>query len=69
MAKVNFLNQGESFISESYISQLHGNVNKKTRKVLYLLSNEKKNAGKELNKIEERFAERKYIMSSLKIKC
>ena len=32
MAKVNFLNQAESFMSESYISQLHGNANKKTRK-------------------------------------
>ena len=28
-------------------------------KVLYLRSNEKKNAGKELNKIETRFIERK----------
>ena len=32
MTKVNFLNQAESFMSESYISQLHGNVNKKARK-------------------------------------
>ena len=32
MAKVNFLNQAESFILESYISQLHGNANKKTKK-------------------------------------
>ena len=32
MTKVNFLNQAESFKSESYISQLHGNANKKTRK-------------------------------------
>ena len=32
MAKVNLLNQAESFTSESYISQLHGNANKKTRK-------------------------------------
>ena len=30
MAKVNFLNQGESFMSEN--SQLSGNANKKTRK-------------------------------------
>ena len=30
MAKVNFLNQ--PFILESYISQLNGNVHKKTRK-------------------------------------
>ena len=29
MAKVNFLNQAESFMSESYISQLHVNANKK----------------------------------------
>ena len=32
MVKVNFLNQAESFMSENYISQLHGNVNKKTKK-------------------------------------
>ena len=32
MAKVNFLNQAESFMSENYISQLHGSVNKKTKK-------------------------------------
>ena len=32
MAKVDFSNQAESFISQSYISQLHGNANKKTRK-------------------------------------
>ena len=32
MAKINFLKPAESFISESYISQLHGNTNKKTRK-------------------------------------
>ena len=32
MAEVNFLNQAESFMSESYTSQLHGNVHKKTRK-------------------------------------
>ena len=29
MAKVNFLNQRESLMSESYISQLHDNANKK----------------------------------------
>ena len=34
----------------------------------YLGSNEKKNSGKELNKIEARFAERKQKMNSLKIK-
>ena len=32
MAQVNFLNQAESFISKSYISQLHGNAHEKTRK-------------------------------------
>ena len=32
MAKVNFLNQAESFMSKSQISRLHGNANKKTRK-------------------------------------
>ena len=33
MAKVvNFVNQAESFMSESYISKLHVNANKKTRK-------------------------------------
>ena len=28
MAKVNFLDQAESFMSESHISQFHGNANK-----------------------------------------
>ena len=37
MAKVNFLNQADSFKSESCISQLHGNVNKKTRKQRYFI--------------------------------
>ena len=57
MAKVNFLNQADSFMSESYICQLHSNSNKKTRKmkVLYLGSNEKKNPGKELKEIKVRF--------------
>ena len=32
MAKDNFLNQAESFKSESCIPQLHGNANKRTRK-------------------------------------
>ena len=32
MAKVKFLNQAESFMSENYISQLHGNAHNKTRK-------------------------------------
>ena len=31
MAKVNFLNQAELFMSESYISQLQGNAHKETR--------------------------------------
>ena len=58
MAKVYFLNQAESFMLESFISQLHCNENKKTRmKVLYLGSNENKNSGKELNMIGLRFAE------------
>ena len=37
-------------------------------KVLYLGGNEKKNSGKDVNKIEERFAEGKQKMNSLKIK-
>ena len=37
-------------------------------KVLYLGSNENKNSGKDLNKIEASFAERKKKMNSLKIK-
>ena len=37
MTKVNFLNQAESFMSESYISQLDGNANKKTKKWLYFI--------------------------------
>ena len=32
MAKVNFLNQAESFMSENYISQLDRKENKKTKK-------------------------------------
>ena len=32
LAKVNFLNRAESLMSESYIFQLQGNANKKTRK-------------------------------------
>ena len=38
-------------------------------KVLYLGSNEKRNSGKELKKIEARFAERKWEMNNMKIKC
>ena len=37
MAKVIFLYQAQSFMSESHISQLHGNANKKTRKVRYFI--------------------------------
>ena len=58
MAKVNFLNKPESFMSERYISQLHGNAHKKNQKkmkVLYLGSNEKKKSGKALCKTEARF--------------
>ena len=32
MAKVNFLKQAKSFTPERYISQLHGNAYKETRK-------------------------------------
>ena len=32
MAKGNFLNESELFMSESFISQLHGNASNKTRK-------------------------------------
>ena len=35
MAKNYFLNLAESFTSENYVSQLHGNANKKTRKLRY----------------------------------
>ena len=38
-------------------------------KVLYLGSHEKKNSGKELNKIEAKLAERKQETNSLKIEC
>ena len=37
MAKVNFLNQAESFKLEIYISQLDGNAHKKTRKGRYFI--------------------------------
>ena len=37
-------------------------------KVLYLGSNEKKNSGKDLNKIGAKFAEGKQKINSLKIK-
>ena len=37
-------------------------------KILYLVSNEKKNSGKDLNKTETRFAKGKQKMNSLKIK-
>ena len=38
-------------------------------RVLYSVSNKKKKAGKELNKTEVRFTERKQKMNTLKIKC
>ena len=38
-------------------------------KVLHLGSNEKKNSGKVLSKIEARLAERKWEMNSFKINC
>ena len=38
-------------------------------KILYLRSNEKKNSGKELSRIEGRSAEMKYEMNSLEINC
>ena len=52
------LNEAELFFPGSYISQLHSNAHKKTRKlkVLYLGSNEDKNSRKGLNKIQARFA-------------
>ena len=61
MAKVNFLNQDESFMSESYISQRRGNAHKKKQKMklLYLGSNKRKSSEKERNKIEASFAEGK----------
>ena len=37
MAKVNLLNQAESIMSENCISQLHGNANKKTKKMRYFI--------------------------------
>ena len=38
-------------------------------KILYLVSNGKKNSAKEVNKIEAKLAERKKVMNSLKRKC
>ena len=53
MAKVNFLHQAESFMSESYISQHHGNANKKTRKLRYFIQEVmKKKSRIEVKKIE-----------------
>ena len=37
MAKVNFLYQAESFMSESHISQLHDNAQKTIRKWRYFI--------------------------------
>ena len=56
MAKVNFLNQAESFMWENYISQLHGKAYNKTRKWRYFTQG--KDSEKDLNKTEARFAER-----------
>ena len=61
MAKVNFLTRAVLFMSESYISQLHGNANRKTKTwkyILYLGRNEKKKSRKERNKIEARLAKK-----------
>ena len=49
MAKVNFLNQGESFMSEN--SQLSGNANKKTRKWRYLKGKSQKRTEQDWSKI------------------
>ena len=70
MAKNYFLNQAKSFTSESQFSQLHGNANKKTRKLRYFFQGVMKRKMQEKNKdkIEARFAERKQKMNSLKIK-
>ena len=38
-------------------------------KVLFLGNNEKKNSGKDLNKVEARFTEGKQRMNCLKIQC
>ena len=37
MGKVNSFNQTETFMSEGYISQLHGNGHKKTRNGRYFI--------------------------------
>ena len=61
--KINFLNQTESFyvrkIKCMFLNAWLCQKENEKIKVLYLGSNEKKNSGKELSKIEARFAERK----------
>ena len=49
MAKVNLINQAESFKSGSCISQLHSNANKKTRKWRYSIQGVKKRKFQEKN--------------------
>ena len=49
MAKVNLLNQAESFMSENWISQVHGNANKKTKKLRYFIQGVMKRAIHEKN--------------------
>ena len=61
MAKVNFLDQAESFMSESHISQFHGNANKNFIQGVTKRKIQEKNG--------RRFAERKQKMNTLKIKC
>ena len=58
MEKVHFLNLIESFMSENYISQLHGYGHKKTRKERYFIQ------GVMIRKIQEK----KLKVNSLKIK-
>ena len=50
MEKVHFLKLIESFMSENYISQLHGYGHKKTRKERYFIQGVmiRKNSGKEV---------------------
>ena len=71
MEKNQVLNQAKSFSSESRISQLHGNANKKARKCRYFIQGvmERKMLKKNKDKTEARFAERKWKMKSLNIKC
>ena len=69
MAKINFLNQADLFMSESYISQLEDSTQKKTRKKRYFIQGVmKKKLGKDLKEIETRSAEGKQEINSFKIK-